>query len=210
MEELNELGYNIEVEDIVEYFSKMDLTDEQKEEREDLADKLKDYLLIFLNLIAIQIESARYNRDYLINTLNAELRSIISENYVIDDYLNRYVNHFSSAYVDLTYLHLMKDENKEWWTSEDRATVTAEEESNGVVNYVDYTRAKEQGYTKKKWITEKDERVRKTHRPLNDKVIDIDNPFQVGNSLMLFPKDTSFFASEREIARCRCTCKYIK
>lgn len=210
MEELNELGYNIEVEDIVEYFSKMDLTDEQKEEREDLADKLKDYLLIFLNLIAIQIESARYNRDYLINTLNAELRSIISENYVIDDYLNRYVNHFSSAYVDLTYLHLMKDENKEWWTSEDRATVTAEEESNGVVNYVDYTRAKEQGYTKKKWITEKDERVRKTHRPLNDKVIDIDKPFQVGNSLMLFPKDTSFFASEREIANCRCTCKYIK
>lgn len=210
MDELNELGNSIEVEDIVEYFSKMDLTDEQKEEREDLADKLKDYLLIFLNLIAIQIESARYNRDYLINTLNAELRSIISENYVIDDYLNRYVNHFSSAYVDLTYLHLMKDENKEWWTSEDRATVTAEEESNGVVNYVDYTRAKEQGYTKKKWITEKDERVRKTHRPLNDKVIDIDKPFQVGNSLMLFPKDTSFFASEREIANCRCTCKYIK
>lgn len=210
MEELNELGYNIEVEDIVEYFSKMDLTDEQKEEREDLADKLKDYLLIFLNLVAIQIESARYNRDYLINTLNAELRKIISENYVIDDYLNRYVNHFSSAYVDLTYLHLMKDENKEWWTSEDRATVTAEEESNGVVNYVDYTRAKEQGYTKKKWITEKDERVRKTHRPLNDKVIDIDKPFQVGNSLMLFPKDTSFFASEREIVNCRCVAKYIK
>ena len=52
MDELNELGNSIDVEDIVEYFSKMDLTDEQRKDREDMAEKFNDFLLIFLNLIA--------------------------------------------------------------------------------------------------------------------------------------------------------------
>jgi hypothetical protein len=104
----------------------------------------------------------------------------------------------------------MKDAETEWWTSPERALFTAENESNGVLNYSDYLKAVDNGYTKKKWITEKDNRVRKTHRPLNNQIIDIKKPFQVGNSLMMFPKDTSYFASEREIANCRCSVKYIR
>ena len=210
MDELNELGYNIEVEDITEYFSKMDLTDEQKEEREKLADKLNNYLLIFLNLIAVQIEYSKFNREYLITTLENEFSKIVAETVVLDDYLKRYINHFSNNYVDTTYIHLMKDAETEWWTSPERALFTAENESNGVLNYSDYLKAIDNGYTKKKWRTEKDNRVRKTHRPLDDKIIDIKKPFQVGNSLMLFPKDKTYFASDREIFNCRCSIKYIK
>ena len=65
MDELNELGNSIDVEDIVEYFSKMDLTDEQRKDREDMAEKFNDFLLIFLNLIAIEIEANTFNREYL-------------------------------------------------------------------------------------------------------------------------------------------------
>lgn len=210
MDELNELGNSIEVEDIVEYFSKMDLTEEQRKEREEMADKLNNYLLIFLNLIAVQIEYSKFNREYLITTLENEFSKIVAETVALDDYLKRYINHFSSNYVDTTYIHLMKDAETEWWTSTERALFTAENESNGVLNYSDYLKAIENGYTKKKWITEKDNRVRKTHRPLNNQIIDIKKPFQVGNSLMMFPKDTSYFASEREIANCRCSVKYIR
>jgi hypothetical protein len=134
----------------------------------------------------------------------------VAETVVLDDYLKRYINHFSSNNVDTTYIHLMKDAETELWTSPERALFTAENESNGVLNYSDYLKAIDNGYTKKKWITEKDNRVRKTHRPLNNQIIDIKKPFQVGNSLMMFPKDTSYFASEREIANCRCSVKYIR
>ena len=151
-----------------------------------------------------------FNREYLANMLNDRFIEIISETVVVDDYINRYVNQFANDYVDTTYLHMMKDEDKEWWTSSDRAMLTSENESNSVCNYKDFAKAVENGYTKKKWITEKDNRVRKTHRPLDDKIIDIKKPFQVGNSLMLFPKDKTYFASDREIFNCRCSIKYIK
>jgi uncharacterized protein with gpF-like domain len=210
MDELNELGNSIDVEDIVEYFSKMDLTDEQRKDREDMAEKFNDFLLIFLNLIAIEIEANTFNREYLANMLNDRFIEIISETVVVDDYINRYVNQFANDYVDTTYLHMMKDEDKEWWTSSDRAMLTSENESNSVCNYKDFAKAVENGYTKKKWRTEKDNRVRKTHRPLDDKIIDIKKPFQVGNSLMLFPKDKTYFASDRETYNCRCSIVYIK
>lgn len=39
-------------------------------------------------------------------------------------------------------------------------------------------------------------------------VIDIFEPFEVGNSLMMFPKDHSLGAQVKEIAGCRCSLKY--
>ena len=56
----------------------------------------------------------------------------------------------------------------------------------------------------------KDKLVRKTHRQVDDEVKGIRELFHVGESLMLFPKDTSQGASIKEIIGCRCSVEYLK
>jgi hypothetical protein len=85
----------------------------------------------------------------------------------------------------------------------------AENEANSVKNYTDYRKAIEKGKTKKKWIDMRDKRERKTHLEVGGTVIPINEPFVVGNSLMMFPKDDSLGAADKEIINCRCSVKYF-
>ena len=56
----------------------------------------------------------------------------------------------------------------------------------------------------------KDKRVRETHREVDDVVLPISDPFEVGDYLMMFPKDTTFGAGPEEIVNCRCSVKYLR
>lgn len=58
------------------------------------------------------------------------------------------------------------------------------------------------------WNTMEDERVRPSHVFVDKKEIPIDKPFQVGNSLLMFPGDTSLGADPSEIIMCRCWLTY--
>jgi len=96
-----------------------------------------------------------------------------------------------------------------WYVSLDRAKFNAENEANTVLNRSDYLNAKEAGYSRKRWVTEADERVRPTHRIVHGATIPIDGIFVVGDSLMRYPKDVSLGASIDEIANCRCGLIYV-
>lgn len=96
-----------------------------------------------------------------------------------------------------------------FYLSMDRADVVAENEANVIFNHEEYKEAVSDGRTLKVWITEEDERVRETHKAVNEKAIPIDEYFIVGDSYMLYPKDTSMGASMNEIANCRCHIEYI-
>lgn len=92
--------------------------------------------------------------------------------------------------------------------SQAKAIEVAQNEANSIFNCMEYADAVAKGYTKKTWITEGDRRVRPTHEDVDMETIDIDMTFQVGDSLMMFPKDTSMGASAKEIVNCRCSIRY--
>lgn len=66
------------------------------------------------------------------------------------------------------------------------------------------------GYEGKQWLTMGDEKVRQTHREAAGQIRALDEPFLVGDSLLMFPQDSSLGASAEEIINCRCTMKPVK
>ncbi len=68
--------------------------------------------------------------------------------------------------------------------------------SNGLFN--------EWGVTKHSWLATDDARTRPTHAAANGQVRNIDEPFDVGDSQMMYPLDDSLGAGPEEIIDCRC------
>ena len=105
------------------------------------------------------------------------------------------------------------DENQpetNWYVSLDRAKFNAENEANTALNRSDYLNAKEAGYSRKRWLTMADEKVRGTHREVNGITIPIDGIFVVGDSLFDYPKSLRYNPNPNEYINCRCSVQYIK
>ena len=96
-----------------------------------------------------------------------------------------------------------------YWLSYRRAEDIAKSEANTFLNYTDYVDAKEQGATKKRWLTMLDDKVRQTHSEVEGQTIGIDEHFTVGNSLMRFPHDLESAPDPKEVIGCRCAVEYI-
>lgn len=62
----------------------------------------------------------------------------------------------------------------------------------------------EWGVTKRSWLTAIDGRQRPTHEAANGQVRGIDEPFDVGDSKLMYPLDDSMGADVGEIVNCRC------
>lgn len=60
----------------------------------------------------------------------------------------------------------------------------------------------------KTWLTMQDNRVRDSHKAALGQRVPFDKPFQVGQSLLMYPGDTSLGAALKEIIRCRCWVSY--
>jgi hypothetical protein len=131
--------------------------------------------------------------------------SVLQQNDKLDEYLNEYLDLYAAEIVETTVKHI----DEEYYTSQDRAMYNAENEANSVKNYTDYRKAIEKGKTKKKWIDMRDKRERKTHLEVGGTVIPINEPFVVGDSLMLFPKDLTYNPSPEQYINCRCSIKYL-
>lgn len=61
------------------------------------------------------------------------------------------------------------------------------------------------GFTKQ-WCTSGLINTRDTHLAVDGTVVDEDEPFAVGDSLLMYPHDTSLGASASEIINCACSC----
>nr|WP_302473008.1 phage minor head protein [Ruminococcus bicirculans (ex Wegman et al. 2014)] len=66
------------------------------------------------------------------------------------------------------------------------------------------------GYTKKMWVSFKDNKVRDTHKVADGQVRSLFEPFDIGNSQLMFPQDSSLGASTKEIVNCRCVMQPVK
>lgn len=206
IEELNELEDWEDIDDLIDdYFEEMELPKEDKEKRKDFSRKFVDKVLFVFSLLVVMRENKRINREKLVNTLSEEYKAILSQYMTLDDYLNEHIDDLSNEVIDTS----LKNDG-EFYTSEDRAFLISVNEANTGFNYQDYIKAIESGKTRKRWITEKDKRVRRTHRDLDDKTIPIMKVFRVGKTYMRFPHDTLFASNTlEELSNCRCSIKYL-
>lgn len=191
--------------DYAGYFGEMDLPDKEIQKRISFAEKFEDTMLFIFALYLLMRQYKQMNEKYLVVQLQNKYSEIASEYMTLDKHTKDYIEEFSQETINVTKRH--KDE---YFTSKDRAVILSENEANTTLNYSQYKDALKSGYKKKMWMSERDNRVRTTHREVNGIEIPIERAFLVGDSLLKFPKDTSLGASSEEIIGCRCTVKYLK
>jgi len=203
-DDLNQLSEDGEF-DIDSYFDDMDLTNKEKEERKDFAREMQDVLLFVFSLYLIMKQYNYENKKYIIQQLQKRYSYTVLRYTEIDNYLDEMINDSARDIVDTTFHH----DGEEYFTSDERAALIACNSANDTLNYKQYAEAIKMGKKNKKWITEKDMKVRKTHKVLDNIIIPIDRTFLVGNTLMRFPHDTMFGVDYEQLSNCRCTIKYF-
>lgn len=187
--------------DYEQYFGEMDLTEEEKEKRIKLAERFE---ILFLFFFVSFLEDK--DRDY---------QSMIHEKYVeiamtflsverVPDYIDSYAGQISKDIMQTTE----ENADSDYYTSPERARFISANEANLVGNYAQEVEAIKSGKRYKTWSTMKDRKVRHTHVSADEKKIGIFELFEIGNSLMMFPKDGSQGAEAGEIVNCRCTVRY--
>lgn len=210
-DELNIRPSNRRSETYKEYFSKMSISDKEKQERIAFSEQMEEVVLYILALIETTIESGETDQEYIQTQFYDKYLDVIASYMLIDTYIKQYVLDVTKQIIDVTFERFSAEDRSitdDYYLSNDRAMFISECEANSILNYRQYSKAVKTGKTKKKWIDVGDKRERKTHLEVGGTILPIDEPFSVGDSLLQFPKDTSLGASEDEIVNCRCSIQY--
>lgn len=203
-DELNQLSFTRRSIPYEKYFGDMGLTKRQKEKRIELAESFEEE---FVELLSWMFYVLPYtDTETLIAACIERYEKVYAEYYELDDYMRNYIRDWGEYIVE----SVLQNPDDPYMLSKDRAKFAAENEANSSINYQEYRDAIKRGYTHKKWRTMKDKKVRETHREVDDVETRIDEPFEVGDYLMMFPKDTTFGAGPEEIVNCRCSVKYLR
>ena len=211
-----------------QYFGEMRLTDEEKRERIALAERLEDVMMFLFYLIISQDVYRTMSGEEIKRTFKQRLTNVIGTQVEISPDIEAQIDEFADNTTDTTLEHLpillslysdegdkseekeKKKKSEQFYLSDDRARLLAEEQSNSIYQYSDYEKALRLGYKGKMWVTMRDPFVRRTHQRVDGKIIPIRELFMVGESFMRFPRDMKYGASLKEISGCRCTIKFIK
>lgn len=210
-DELNIRPDNRRSEPYKEYFSKMLISDKEKQERIAFSEQMEEVILYILALIETTIESGETKREYIKTQFYDKYLDVIASYMLIDTYIKQYANDITKQIIDTTFERLSSEDKSitdDYYLSNDRAMFISECEANSILNYRQYSNAVKAGKTKKKWVDVGDKRERKTHLEVGGTTLPIDEPFSVGDSLLQFPKDTSLGASADEIVNCRYSIQY--
>ena len=210
-DELNIRPNNRRSEPYKEYFSKMSISDKEKQEGIAFSEQMEEVVLYILALIETTIESGETNREYIQTQFYDKYLDVIASYMLIDTYIKQYALDVTKQIIDATFERFSAEDKSitdDYYLSNDRAMFISECEANSILNYRQYSKAVKAGKTKKKWIDVGDKRERKTHLEVGGTTLPIDEPFSVGDSLLQFPKDTSLGASADEIVNCRCSIQY--
>ena len=188
------------------FFGEMELTEEQKRNRIRAAELFDEMMLALMYDIDMHREmgipiDAAAMADQLYQSYLEQLTAL---SVVLDLYLIGYAQKFAESVLETTE----KYANDPWFLSEDRAVMIAENEANAVYGHEEFEDAIREGYTTKIWVTMKDKRVRETHREVDEHEIPIDEPFAVGGSLLLYPKDETYDPDPEETVNCRCSIRF--
>jgi len=186
------------------YFGDMYLTEEQIEDRKEVASRMEEPLRDFLLLIMIGLATGVVLYEEAREEL---LQNLIAQNIAEVEYLET----LTADITDSTRRH----PNDDWYFSEDRVIFISENEANTIMNGTEFQEARNRGMTRKQWIGMKDKRERETHIKMNDMILPIDEYFQVGEAICLYPKDvvspyTTLPEHPEELVNCRCQIRYMR
>lgn len=189
-----------------EYFEDIELTQEQKKDRKKFAQIMEESMIFIFALFSITKQYRYQNKDFIISQLQKRYSEVILKFMDLDKYLKEYIEKFSRETIDITIKH--EDDN--YYTSDDRAMFISENESHFAFSHKEFVDAVKAGKTKKQWMDIRDARERETHREVGRTILPINEPFLVGDSLMMHPKDAETYgASADEIINCRCSARYF-
>lgn len=213
-DELNIRPNNRRSEPYKEYFSKMSISDKEKQERIAFSEQMEEVVLYILALIETTIENGESDQEYIQTQFYDKYLDVVLGYMLIDSYIKEYVLETSKQIIGTTFSHIVEKHpdseqaTDDYYLSNDRAMFISECEANSILNYRQYSKALKSGKTKKTWIDVGDKRERKTHLEVGGITIPINESFSVGDSLLMFPTDHSLGASADEIVNCRCSIQY--
>lgn len=188
---------------IIDYFSEMNLPQSEIDKRIAMAQSVKDmYHRIFVIVKAKQAVDDEIDEDFIEDMIVDEYKGIFDMNM---SFVDEHIKETAKEVANATMRHL----NDEYYLSDQRAITIAVNDANSIGNYEYEESFKAKGYTRKRWDTMKDLRVRHTHVMADGKEVGINEMFDVGNCKMRFPCDSEYGTAE-EIVNCRCVCLYSK
>lgn len=204
-DELNALVTNERSLPYETYFGEMTLPEEEKTERIKMAEDLEEVFITTMIWLFTLEQANNTNYEPVRQRMEDDYMEVLRKYVEVDNYLKTYVKSFSYDVIDSTKKH----KNDPYYYSLDRARFMAENEVNTAINHARYIEAVNAGKTMKRWESIIDEVTRKDHIEINGKYIPIGQAFHVGDSWLLFPKDTSLGASANQIVNCRCVTIYL-
>lgn len=218
IDELNTINLEDDVETLSEeavreifrtYYEPMEVSDEQKKQRVDMAYDL--YLLFYMILTAIKADYAtdeEVNLDLYSSLLSTKLYNEVfsnTNNLGSSEVIAAYIPMLCSQIVETTMNHIDSD----YYTSQNRGINIAKTEANVFLNADDYEGISGEGYTYKIWCTQGDARVRDIHKVMEGTRVPINEYFVLDNGdMLLYPCDVSMNPSDESIANCRCSLDY--
>ena len=203
-DELNSLLANKRSMSFEQFFGEMELSDDEIQQRIELAEKLEDGFLFVLALLFTMQQYNEVNWERARQEYENRYLSALAGYVTITPYIRQYVRDMSYDIMDSTKKH----QAEYYYYSPDRGKFMAECEANTVRSYQCNKDAIAQGKTMKRWLTMGDKRVRTTHKEVGGTSKPIGEPFYVGGSLLLYPRDFSLGASAEQTAGCRCSIEY--
>lgn len=204
---LDELNTKSLILSIDEFFDEIEmLSKEDKEKRKKFAFEMEDILLFIFSLFLTMKDYKYIKEEYIKAQLQSKYIELVKKYGIdIDSDILEYIKQFSQDAVETT----LKNSETPYFTSDDRAVLIAENESQNTFNRQDFRDAIKSGKTRKQWIDINDNRERETHREVGGMDIPIKDYFLVGDSLLLYPHDYSMNPEPKETINCRCSIRYF-
>ena len=188
-----------------EYFGEMVISPEQRRKRRDLADDLDDGFIDILAWVFYTQQNRKVSKDEVKDRVkdvfNSSLGSEIKRLEDTDSMIDKLSDEIARTTVD-------RGQDDPFFLSADRSRLLAEDNSNNFWNYAEFDMAVSRGMKYKTWNTILDGRERITHNIADGQMQPIMMPFEVGSSLLMYPKDMSLDASLEEIINCRCSVSF--
>lgn len=203
-DELNDLVANKRSMSFEQFFGEMELSDDEIQKRIELAEKLEDGFLFVLALLFTMQQYNAVNWERARQEYESRYLSALAGYVTITPYIRQYVRDMSYDIMDSTKKH----RSEYYYYSPDRGKFMAECEANTTRSYQCNEDAIAQGKTMKRWLTMGDKRVRETHKEVGGTSKPIGEPFYVGGSLMMFPRDTQYSPPNSLVCGCRCSIIY--
>ena len=175
----------------------MDLDSDEIEERISFANDIDSvYLWLFLLIDASIKAGEEIDIPFFKDMLQRFYGEILSAHGINTDnpYINDYVDYISDSVLQTTNERITED----YYLSNERAREIAVNDANAINNFRRHLEAIREGKTYKVWITSKDNLVRKTHKKAHWQKVEIQEPFIVGESELMFPLDYSLDPHPKE------------